>query len=318
MEEKRMPTAEELTDILSHFGLSQAKIEQFMAAEDGSPYSVWHVQAGPEDYVLKRAKGQEEEVYRSFFSEKKPYAPALFGSVAHDGETYLLLEYCPGRDLRRCDRERLILTIDALGAMQDEFWEREDLYGASCTLEKSIKAIEDRGHWLGSERLETVYEKFIRVYRQTPRSLCHDDLLPFNVLVDERAVLIDWEYGGVLPYPGPLARLIAHGREDENAFFYMTRADREFANGSCSATATISAETSAMRILSGRRRLLRTSCSDHRTKNGYTETIGIAVFRSYSVSSIVPVCFRLRWKEKASSSRCGVCAPCVAAQAASK
>ena len=229
MDEKRMPTAEELAVILSPFGLSQAKIEQFMAAEDGSPYSVWHVQAGPEDYVLKRAKGLETEVYRSFFSEKKPYAPALFGSVAHDGETYLLLEYCPGRDLRRCDRERLIFTLDALGAMQDEFWQREDLYGAGCTLEKSIKAIEDRGHWLGSERLETVYEKFIRVYRQTPRSLCHDDLLPFNVLVDERAVLIDWEYGGVLPYPGPLARLIAHGREDENAFFYMTRADREFA-----------------------------------------------------------------------------------------
>lgn len=229
MEEKRMPTAEELTDILSHFGLSSAKLRQFKAAEDGSPYAVWHVQAGTEDYVLKRAKGLEEEVYRSFFPTKKPYAPALIGTAAYQDDTYLLLEYCPGEDLRRCDRERLTLALNALGAMQDEFWQREELYDVACTFEKSIKAIEDRGHWLGSERLDTVYEKFIQVYRQTPRSLCHDDLLPFNVLVGERAVLIDWEYGGVLPYPGPLARLIAHAREDENAFFYMARADRDYA-----------------------------------------------------------------------------------------
>ena len=229
MDEKRMPTAEELTDILSRFGLTAAKLRQFKAEEDGYPYSVWHVQAGTEDYVLKRAKGLETEVYRSFFPTKKPYAPALIDTAAYQNDRYLLLEYCPGDDLRRCDRERLILALDALGAMQDEFWAREELYDAACTLEKSIKAIEDRGHWLGSERLETVYEKFIRVYRQTQRSLCHDDLLPFNVLVGERAVLIDWEYGGVLPYPGPLARLIAHGREDENAFFHMKRADREFA-----------------------------------------------------------------------------------------
>ena len=229
MDEKRMPTAEELTDILSRFGLTAAKLRQFKAEEDGCPYSVWHVQTETEDYVLKRAKGLETEVYRSFFPTKKPYAPALIDTAAYQNDRYLLLEYCPGRDLRRCDRERLILALDALGAMQDEFWQREELYDAACTLEKSIKAIENRGRWLGSERLETVYEKFIQVYRQTPRSLCHDDLLPFNVLVDERAVLIDWEYGGVLPYPGPLARLIAHGREDEKAFFYMTCADREFA-----------------------------------------------------------------------------------------
>ena len=75
MDEKRMPTAEELTDILSRFGLTAAKLRQFKAEEDGYPYSVWHVQTETEDYVLKRAKGLETEVYRSFFPTKKPYAP---------------------------------------------------------------------------------------------------------------------------------------------------------------------------------------------------------------------------------------------------
>ena len=60
--------------------------------------------------------------------------------------------------------------------------------------------------------------------------MCHDDLLPFNVLVNgNKATIIDWEYAGILPYPTSLVRLIAHGREEEDAFFYMTEADKSFA-----------------------------------------------------------------------------------------
>ena len=42
-------------------------------------------------------------------------------------------------------------------------------------------------------------------------------------------MFIDWEFAGILPYPTSFARLIAHGEEDENTFFHMTAADREFA-----------------------------------------------------------------------------------------
>ena len=70
----------------------------------------------------------------------------------------------------------------------------------------------------------------LRLYSLTPRTLCHDDLLPFNVLISsEKAVLIDWEYAGILPYPSSLARLIAHGEEDPAAFFCMTAVDKSFA-----------------------------------------------------------------------------------------
>lgn len=229
MDGKRMPSAEELSAVLSLFGLSEAKLEQFRDAEDGSPYAVWLVRSGSGDLVLKRAKAYEAEVYRTFFPVRKSYAPALLGSATHDGEAYLLLEYSPGEDLRRCDRTRLVPALDALGAMQNEYWQREDLYDAACTLDRALEGIKNRGRYLGSERLEAVYEHFVQVYLQTPRSLCHDDLLPLNVLVGERAVLIDWEYGGVLPYLSSLARLIAHGREEENAFFYLSQADKEFA-----------------------------------------------------------------------------------------
>lgn len=58
----------------------------------------------------------------------------------------------------------------------------------------------------------------------------HDDLLPFNIIAsDQKAFLIDWESGGVLPYPTSFARLIAHTEENIDALFYMTQADKDFA-----------------------------------------------------------------------------------------
>lgn len=232
MQEKRMPTKSDLTRILTKLGLSsigEEAIRAFTADEDGCEYAVWLIDAGREKYVLKRAKAFELETYCCFFRDKKPYAPEFFGSCKFDGEDYILLEYCPGENLRRCEREKLIKALDALIEMQDEFWQSEELYDSVVTLGKSLEGIENRGRYLCSELLERVYADFVQLYKKTPRTVCHDDLLPINLLIDERAVLIDWEYGGVLPYPASFARLIAHGREEEGAFFYMTQEDRNYA-----------------------------------------------------------------------------------------
>jgi thiamine kinase-like enzyme len=151
------------------------------------------------------------------------------GSCAFGGAEYFLMEYCLGEDLRRCEREKLRKALDALIEMQGEFWQREELYDSALTLVQSLAGIENRGRYLGSKRLEEAYAAFVRIYQATPRTLCHDDLLPFNLLIGERAVLIDWEYGGILPYPSSFARLIAHGRQEEGVFFYMTQDDRNSA-----------------------------------------------------------------------------------------
>ena len=54
-------------------------------------------------------------------------------------------------------------------------------------------------------------------------------MLPFNVIVNDSAYLIDWEHAGILPYPTPLVRLIAHGKDDPKYIFYMTDEDKNFA-----------------------------------------------------------------------------------------
>lgn len=231
MDEKPKLSYKQLVEILGLLGVRAdgADIRAFTADEDGSEYAVWHVNTPEGEYVLKRAKEYELEAYRCFFAEKKAYAPEFFGWAEYDGSDYLLMEYCGGETLSRCERGKLIKALDALIAMQAEFWERRELCGPIVTVENSLEGIERRGTFLGSERLERVYADFIEVYKTAARTLCHDDLLPFNLLIGERAVLIDWEYGGILPYPASLARLIAHGREDEDAFFYMTEEDRGFA-----------------------------------------------------------------------------------------
>ena len=78
--------------------------------------------------------------------------------------------------------------------------------------------------------LTEAFEAYLEAFRTVPRTLCNDDMLPFNVLTDQnRAVILDWEYGGILPYPCALARLIAYGEDREDALFYMTEEDKEFA-----------------------------------------------------------------------------------------
>ncbi len=230
--EKKRITDKELTNIAAELGIPGDSIEEiapFICDEDGNEYEVWSVRTAGGRYVLKKAKGLETECYSSFFSGGKPYAPAFLGSCRYGNDVFLLLEYCPGETLKLDEPEMLRKTIDALAQMQDEFWQREDLCGSAVTMERALKAVEDRGRYLNSAALEQAYAKFTELYKTIPRTLSHEDLLPINVLVGERAVLIDWEYGGVLPYLSSFARLIAHGREDEGAYFHITEENRRFA-----------------------------------------------------------------------------------------
>ena len=208
-----------LCAILKEMGYGQpTSVIPFLDAEDGSPYSVWLVTYPDATYVLKKAKGAEKAIYARYFCNSLQFAPRLVASM---GE-YLLLEYIPGEDLMVCTREKLTLALDALVQMLEHFGE-----------EKAADIPENRYNrrkYLMDPGLEAAYDAYLAAFFDMPAFFCHDDLLPFNVRINEdRAVLIDWEVAGVLPYPTAFARLIAHTDEDENAFFYMSNADKTFA-----------------------------------------------------------------------------------------
>ena len=207
-----------------------AKITQLKNKEDGEPYQVWKIDIDDTKYILKEAKGIEKEIYQSILSKIKEGVPTLYQTITINEKTYLLLEYIEGDDLCKCNRTKLKNTLDALISIQQKTWDIREINCFDYSFEKSQIQRQNRGKYLNDTLLEKAYEKFLNVYQSTPKTICHDDFLPFNVISNnEKAVLIDWECGGILPYPTSFARLIAHTEESENALFYMTKSDMCYA-----------------------------------------------------------------------------------------
>jgi len=217
-------------ELLKRMGIVPLSLEAFTNHEDGAPYEVWRVETEAGPFVLKKAKGHELPIYLSFLNEPLAGAPRLLKTAAWKGEDYLLLKYCEGEDLLRLDREALIKTIDALVSLQERFWENEGMAGIGLTVSAAFEKVKERGRYLGDAVPEEAYRAFLALFERLPRTLCHGDLLPFNVRLSEReAVLLDWEVGGILPYLLPLARLLAHAEEKECALFFVKEADKDFA-----------------------------------------------------------------------------------------
>lgn len=200
--------------------------EPFRAEEDGKPYQVWKLQTDRGELVLKQTNSMEQAVYETFFREDGP-APKVMAFGTYENELYMLMEYASGSSMSRCTRDRLIRTLDILIDSQRRWWGNgscaEVGYGFSQCWPNRCKRLE----YLGD--LKPAYQAYLDAFERIPRTLCNDDMLPFNVLADERrAVILDWEYGGILPYPCALARFLAFG-EEEGDLFRMSEEDRQFA-----------------------------------------------------------------------------------------
>lgn len=230
-ETEELALKKRIREIIAKAGFGErAGITVFRREEDGSDYAVWKIAEDGVTRVLKKTSKREQDIYDVFLASAECGAPRLYKSIEFDGDLFLLMEYVEGYNLQKCDRKSLTAAMDALIYLQNMYWEKRQLQGIGHGFEASLPGRQKRGRYLNDAELEQAYERFLRIYREIPRTLCHDDLLPFNVIyTKERAVLIDWEYAGILPYPTSLARLIAHGEEDESAFFFMTQKDKDYA-----------------------------------------------------------------------------------------
>lgn len=205
-----------------------AEITAFKSVEDGCEYDVWLVFDGERNYVLKKAKKFELAVFSAYFNGEIYGAPRFFGSKTIDGHPYFLMEYVEGNDACRCERDELIKVLDALISLQEKYWNTTKTGGLS--FEEALIGRRNRGKYLNDYDIERAYKCYLREFETLPKTLCHDDLLPFNVIVsDDRAVLIDWEIAGILPYPTSLVRFIAHSGESESGLFYLKDVDKAFA-----------------------------------------------------------------------------------------
>ena len=207
---------DDLLEILRKFKLSEKPlfINAFSHEDGEGEYAVWLITYPDDRYVLKRASQPERDCYEKYL-QNVSFAPKL---IAQSGD-YLLLSYVEGENLMKCDRTALLRAVDCLIAMQSAYWDSEKIQNA---LQSRI----NRRNYLNDPLLERAYDAYLQDCMRVPWTLCHDDLLPFNVIAAEgRAVLIDWEHAGILPYPASFARLIAHTSDEPDALFYMSKED---------------------------------------------------------------------------------------------
>lgn len=221
---------QKIQNILSeiNFPFSITSVTPFCREEDGSPYDVWKIETDTVTAVLKKTSPEERTTCEAFLFNGGCGTPTIYGFTEHDGETYMLMEFFDGETMSHSNREKLILALDALIQMQEKFWDNQDLADVGWTFEKRHAARKKRLSFM--EDLAAAYSAYLEADKTVSRTLCNDDLLPFNVLVNaDRAVIIDWEFAGILPYPCALARFLAFGEENTDFMFQMSLEDKIFA-----------------------------------------------------------------------------------------
>ena len=211
-----------------NFPYTVTSIEAFCLEENGTPYDVWKIETDSIPVVLKKVSQEERATLEAFFPCGGCGTPKIYGFIENEGETYLLMDFFEGETMSQSTHNKLTLALDALIEMQMKFWNNADLADVGWTFEKRHAARKKRLPYM--QDLTNAYNAYLEADRAVPRTLCNDDLLPFNVLVNKvQAVIIDWEFAGILPYPCALARLLAFGEENTDFMFQMSLEDKEFA-----------------------------------------------------------------------------------------
>lgn len=201
-----------------------AAVERF-CDRDGEykrKYHVYRLTAGGQSYVLKRSGRAEAGLYERDLSGKGFRVPAYYGRASHEGHEWLLMEYIAGPDLRHFTAGMAQACAETLAMIQNACWGgRED-----GRFERYWQRVNRRARCLeGEPELSRAYDLFLKRQRTCPRTLSSGDFLQCNGIVREgRVYIIDWGFGGTMPYALDIARLVAHGTErpQPGAFpFYM-------------------------------------------------------------------------------------------------
>ena len=200
-------------------------VERFCDNDGGykRKYNVYKITADGKPFVLKKSDEGEIAIYRDFLQGKGFGVPEYFGSVEQEGAVWLLMEYISGPDLRKFTGEMAAACAETLAQIQNACWNSSIADGR---FRRYWERVNRRAECLKDyPELAEAYRLFLERQKDCPRTLCSGDFLPCNGLMrDGRAYMIDWGFGGIMPYALDAARLIAHGSEKPEPYafpFYM-------------------------------------------------------------------------------------------------
>lgn len=193
-------------------------------ADEHKRYEVFRIVHPRGTFVLKRFNKPErfaaEKAILERFSPDLP-VPRVLGFSADS----VLMEYIAGDDLKEMTDESVSAAAASLAEIMNAFplgdYDR-------AVADKEIAYREKRLDTLKNEPLlYAAYSRFLDRVREMPLTLANGDLVPINCIYDgNRVRIIDWEYGGFMPYALDIGRFLAHSGEGAAFPYRMTPAQK--------------------------------------------------------------------------------------------
>lgn len=193
-------------------------------------YSVYYISYDDKQYVLKKTSKEEIDLYTKYLNKNQFKVPKYYGSLQVKNDYWMLIDYISGNDGKNFTKEIAVRLSKNLAEILNKYWIEEGINGTKNTkrFERYWKRINVRKKCLYNyPKLAEAYEIFLKRQRTCPISLCNGDLMQVNMICNEEDVyIIDWAFGGFMPYALEVARVISHGA-DSGFAYYMTDAFRE-------------------------------------------------------------------------------------------
>ncbi len=191
--------------------------EQYGTEEDEvRKYDVYRIETDSGNKILKKTNQREMLNYEKYLDKQSFHVPAYNGKYIDDQSIWILCEYITGNDLREMTNQYAISAADSLSAIQNQYWNCTDNERFRIYWERINQRYE---YTKNVPVLMKAYELFLQRQKNCPRTLSNGDFLAWNAIANEDIVyLIDWGFGGIMPYSLDIARFIAHGTENKATF----------------------------------------------------------------------------------------------------
>ncbi|MEG2291494.1 MAG: phosphotransferase [Clostridium sp.] len=216
-----------------YFNLSNITIEQYHDEEKGEDcsydcaYNVYRITYNKEHFVLKKSNIDEILIYSKMLENNSFSVPRFYKNIKVDKTDWVLIEHVSGTDLREFNNEMAIATAHSISKIHNYYWQEDGFEDDKVDSRfcKYWKRINKRAECLKNEfYLSEAYQEFLNRQLICPRTLCNGDFLQQNAIFnDSKVTIIDWAFGGIMPYSLDISRLITHGNQNRFPFsYYMT------------------------------------------------------------------------------------------------
>ena len=195
-------------------------------ADEFRAYDTYKIYNSKEARIIKKVELREYHNYITYLNGNDFNVPKLLGNYTDGKDFWIMLENVEGHDLRDMTDQLACAAADSISKIQNKYWGCED----TDRFDEYIERIQRRYQCIKDHlQIAPAYQLFMERQKTCPRTLCNGDFLQFNTIDhDGKVYIIDWGFGGIMPYTLDLARFIAHATEDRATFpFFMKEQQKE-------------------------------------------------------------------------------------------